>query len=71
MLYKSRTARCDSIRNGETKQNGDRRGCICLCLHVREERCEVYALLAKRGSGITVEEYAAIEDGGCPELPDS
>ena len=40
-------------------------------LETREERCEVYALLAERGSGMTVEEYAAAEDGGCPELPDA
>ena len=34
-----------------------------------EERCEVYALLAQRSSGMSPEEYAAIEDGECPALP--
>ncbi len=40
-------------------------------LETREERCEVYALLAKRSSGMTAGEYAAVEDGRCPALPDS
>ena len=31
-------------------------------LETTAERCEVYALLTKRSSGMTLEEYAAIED---------
>jgi len=40
-------------------------------LETREERCEVYALLVKRSSGMTAEEYAAVEEGACPALPDA
>jgi len=37
-------------------------------LESTEERCEVYALLAERSSGLSAEEYAAIEGGNCPTL---
>ena len=40
-------------------------------LETTAERCEVYALLTKRSSGMTLDEYAAIEDGKCPELSGS